>query len=108
MKKIVFLLLLLSASVCYAGEKEITTKPVEINAWKQLGLDYCAASDNFKIGAILKVTNPENGKVVYCKVAEHDKATRGKKRAVNLSREKAAFIYDPDRPVVDVTIDEVS
>lgn len=104
MKKLIFILMLLVSPLCFAANVE--DKAVEINAQEVLRDNYCAASENFPIGSILKVTNKKNGKFVYCKVVQRDAVTRGKKRAVNLTKELAQKI-DQDREGMDVGIDRV-
>jgi rare lipoprotein A (peptidoglycan hydrolase) len=100
-----------SKSVCKEGTccaKECpTASGLEINALEQLGKDFCAASRDYKMGAILHVTNKVNGKSVDCVVVDRGGFDKKYKRSVDLSKSAFAKIADPRLGVVDVTIDVV-
>lgn len=97
-----------SKSVCKEGtccEAECPTAAgMDINALEILGLDFCAASHDYKIGAILRVTNKANRKSVDCRVLDRGAFDRKYNRSVDLSRSSFAKIADSRLGVVDVDI----
>jgi rare lipoprotein A len=100
-----------SKSVCKEGTccaaECPTASGIDINALELLGEDFCAASRDYKMGAILKVTNRANGKSVRCKVVDRGGFDKKYKRSVDLGKATFAKIADPRLGVVDVTIDVV-
>jgi rare lipoprotein A len=100
-----------SKSVCREGTccaaECPTASGIDINALEAAGEDFCAASRDYRMGSLLKVTNRVNGKSVICKVRDRGGFTKKYKRSVDLSRQSFAKIADPRLGVVDVTIDVV-
>ena len=99
-----------SQSVCKegtcCGEVCPTASGVNIKSLEHEEMHFCAASKNFKMGSILKVTNKANGRSVLCKVMDRGGFAKYQ-RAVDLSKHCFAHISDVDLGVVDVTIDVV-
>ena len=99
-----------SKSVCKEGtccEKECpTASGVDINFLEHKEEHFCAASKQFKMGSILKVTNRANGRSVLVKVMDRGGFAKYQ-RAVDLSKHCFAHISDVDLGVVDVDIEVV-
>lgn len=84
-------------------EKCYTASGREIHELEAQGIDFCAASKDYKMGSLLKVTNRSNGRSVVVKV--YDRGGFGKYgRSVDLSRHSFGKIASTKKGVVEVSI----
>ncbi len=67
---------------------------------------FTGASNTIRIGTYVKVTNPENGRIVYVKI--NDRLARNNKRLIDLSRKSAEMLKYTKKGITDVIVEEVS